>query len=71
VSQFYRCGTCNFARNKKWENPAKLEAKPEAMNTPKDFGRFIDLMKKIVEKPKPASPKPRRFLDTLGLCVSA
>jgi len=26
------------------------------MNTPGDFGRFTDLMKKIVEKPKTAPP---------------
>jgi hypothetical protein len=41
----------------KWEDPAKQPPKPETMNTPGDFGRFTDLMRKIVEK-KPASPGP-------------
>jgi hypothetical protein len=42
----------------KWINPAKQPPKPETMNTPGDFERFTDLMRKIVEKPKPASPDP-------------
>lgn len=42
----------------KWEDPAKRPPKPETMNTPGDFERFTALMKKIVEKPKPASPGP-------------
>jgi hypothetical protein len=43
----------------KWEDPAKRPPKPETMNTPGDFGVFTDLMRKIVEKPKAASPGPR------------
>jgi hypothetical protein len=42
----------------KWVDPAKLPPKPETMNTPGDFERFTDLMKKIVEKPKPSSRAP-------------
>jgi hypothetical protein len=38
---------------KPWIDPAKQPPKPETMNTPGDFGRFTDLMRKIVEKPKP------------------
>jgi hypothetical protein len=41
-----------------WEDPTKRPPKPETMNTPGDFERFTDLMKKIVEKPKPASHDP-------------
>jgi hypothetical protein len=43
---------------KEWIDPAKQAPKPETMNTPGDFGRFTDLMRKIVEKPKPASRVP-------------
>jgi hypothetical protein len=43
---------------KPWIDPAKQPPRPETMNTPGDFGRFTDLMKKIVEKPKPASRAP-------------
>jgi hypothetical protein len=43
---------------KKWIDPAKQPPKPETMNTPGDFGRFTDLMRKIVGKPKPASHGP-------------
>jgi hypothetical protein len=43
---------------KKWEDPAKRPPKPETMNTPGDFERFTDLMRKIVEKPKPVSRGP-------------
>jgi len=39
---------------KPWVDPAKQLPKPETMNTPGDFGRFTELMKKVVEKPKPA-----------------
>jgi hypothetical protein len=46
------------AMSNKWSDPAKLPPKPETMNTPGDFGRFTDLMKKIVQKPKPVSPGP-------------
>jgi hypothetical protein len=42
----------------KWEDPAKRTPKPETMNTPGDFKVFTDLMRKIVEKPKPASRGP-------------
>jgi len=45
--------------SKKWDDPAKRPPKAETMNTPGDFGAFTDLMKKIVEKPKTASPGPR------------
>jgi len=38
---------------KVWIDPAKQPPKPETMNTPGDFGRFTELMKKVVEKPKP------------------
>jgi len=44
---------------KPWDNPVKHAPKPETMNTPGDFGAFTDLMRKIVEKPKAASPGPR------------
>jgi len=43
---------------KLWIDPAKQPAKPETMNTPGDFKVFTDLMRKIVEKPKPASHGP-------------
>jgi hypothetical protein len=43
---------------KKWDDPAKQPAKPETMNTPGDFKVFTDLMRKIIDKPKPASPGP-------------
>jgi hypothetical protein len=43
---------------KPWIDPAKQSPKPETMNTPGDFGRFTDLMRKIVEKPKPVSRAP-------------
>jgi hypothetical protein len=48
----------NSQPSSKWDDPAKRPPKPETMNTPGDFGVFTDLMKKIVEKPKPASPGP-------------
>lgn len=41
---------------KKWDDPAKHAPKTETMNTPGDFKVFTDLMRKVVEKPKPASP---------------
>jgi hypothetical protein len=45
--------------SEKWKDPAKQPPKPETMNTPGDFGVFIDLMRKIVPaKPKTASPGP-------------
>jgi len=40
----------------KWQDPAKQPPKPETMNISGDFERFTDLMRKIVEKPKAASP---------------
>jgi hypothetical protein len=43
---------------KQWIDPAKQSPKPETMNTPGDFKVFTDLMRKIVEKPKPASHGP-------------
>jgi hypothetical protein len=43
---------------KPWVDPAKQPPKPETMNTPGDFGKFTDLMRKIVEKPKTASHGP-------------
>jgi hypothetical protein len=43
---------------KEWSDPAKQAPKPETMNTPGDFGRFTDLMKKVVEKPKSVSRVP-------------
>jgi hypothetical protein len=46
----------NRGMGKKWEDAAKQPPKPETMNTPGDFKRFTDLMRKIVEKPKPVSP---------------
>ena len=46
--------------SKKWVDPAKQPPKPETMNTPGDFGKFTDLMRKIIEKPKTASPGPAR-----------
>jgi hypothetical protein len=42
---------------KKWVDPAKHAPKPETMNTPGDFGRFTDLMKKVIAK-KPVSRAP-------------
>jgi hypothetical protein len=42
---------------KAWINTAKQPPKPETMNTPGDFGRFTDLMKKVVTK-KPVSRAP-------------
>jgi hypothetical protein len=50
----------NHVMKKKWEDPAKQPPKPETMNTPGDFRKFTDLMRKIIEKPKPASPGPAR-----------
>jgi hypothetical protein len=46
--------------DRKWEDPAKHAPKPETMKTPGDFGRFTELMKKIVQKPKPVSPGAAR-----------
>ena len=46
--------------SEKWIDPAKLPPKPETMNTPGDFKVFTDLMRKIVHKPKTASPGPAR-----------
>lgn len=43
---------------KTWDDPVKHPPKTETMNTPGDFGRFTDLMKKIVKKPKSASHAP-------------
>lgn len=43
---------------KPWDDPVKRPPKPETMNTPGDFERFTDLMKKIVKKPRPASHGP-------------
>jgi len=40
-----------------WIDPAKQPPKPETMNTPGDFERFADLMKKVVTK-KSASRAP-------------
>jgi hypothetical protein len=37
---------------KKWEDPAKHPPKPETMNTPGDFRRFTDLMRKLVSVPR-------------------
>jgi len=45
---------------KKWEDPVKQSPKSETMNTPGDFERFTDLMRKIVLKPRPASRAPAR-----------
>jgi hypothetical protein len=58
VSQFYLLAAYNRGMSEKWEDPAKRPPKPETMNTPGDFGAFTDLMRKIVEKPKPASRAP-------------
>jgi hypothetical protein len=44
---------------KKWIDPVKRPASPETLQTPGDFGRFTEVMRKIVEKPKTASPGPR------------
>jgi hypothetical protein len=48
-----------------WIDPAKRPPKPETMNTPGDFGKFTELMKRVVkvrlpreEKPTSASPGP-------------
>jgi len=46
--------------SEKWIDPAKLPPKPETMNTPGDFKVFTDLMRKVVEKPKTASPGTAR-----------
>jgi len=43
---------------KPWRDPAKQPPKSETMNTPGDFRVFTDLMRKIVKKPKSASPGP-------------
>jgi hypothetical protein len=43
---------------KAWIDPAKQPPKPETMNTPGDFERFTDLMKKVVKNKKPASRAP-------------
>jgi hypothetical protein len=45
--------------SKKWEDPAKRPPKPETLQTPGDFQVFTDTMRRIVEKPKTASPAPR------------
>jgi len=47
-----------MSMKKHWKDPAKEPPKPETMNTPGDFGRFTDLMRKIVEKPKSSSHDP-------------
>jgi hypothetical protein len=42
----------------KWSDPAKRPPKPETMNTPGDFGKFTETMRKLLKaKPlkKPAS----------------
>jgi len=44
--------------SKKWKDPAKQPPKAETMNTPGDFKVFTDLMRRVVEKPKPASHGP-------------
>jgi hypothetical protein len=45
----------------KWIDPAKRAPKPETMNTPGNFERFTDLMRKVVvQKPKPVSPGAAR-----------
>jgi hypothetical protein len=48
-----------------WVDPAKRPPKPETMNTPGDFGKFTELMKRLVkvkppreEKSTSASPGP-------------
>jgi hypothetical protein len=48
---------------KSWNDPAKRPAKDSTMNTEGDFGKFTDLMRKVVKvhptkpggKPKPIS----------------
>jgi len=35
---------------KTWNDPAKQAPKPETMNTPGDFGRFTELMTKVIAK---------------------
>ena len=43
---------------KQWEDSTKRPPRQETLNTPGDFKVFTDLMRKIVHKPKPASPGP-------------
>jgi hypothetical protein len=40
----------------KWNDPAKRPPKPETMNMQADFGKFTDLMKRVV-KAKPREEK--------------
>lgn len=42
----------------KWVDPAKLPPNPETLNMTADWDEFTDLMKKIVNKPKPAYRVP-------------
>jgi hypothetical protein len=49
-------GRYNRVMQRKWKDPAKQPPKPETMNTPGDFERFTDLMRKIVQKRKSVSP---------------
>jgi hypothetical protein len=44
---------------KKWKDPVKREASPETMKTRGDFGRFTDLMRKIVT-PKDGAKRASR-----------
>lgn len=63
ISRFFSIGPIyakeyTVSMKKPWDDPVKHPPKPETMNTPGDFERFTDLMRKIVSKPKPASHGP-------------
>jgi hypothetical protein len=44
---------------KSWNDPAKRPAKESTMNTEGDFGKFTDLMRKVVKIHPKADDKPR------------
>jgi hypothetical protein len=37
--------------NKQWKNPVDRPAKQSTMDTPGDFGKFTELMRKVVSTP--------------------
>jgi hypothetical protein len=43
---------------KPWNDPAKRPAKESTMNTEGDFGKFTDLMRKVVNIPAKSKTEP-------------
>lgn len=43
---------------KRWVDPAKHPPKPETLDISGDFGRFTDMMRRIVNKPKGEEKQP-------------